>query len=253
MTSFRSRVQAGEPVFGPFASIPHPTVLEICTQAKPDFLCIDCEHSPIDRERLENLVRVCDLGGTVAFVRVPGHGAEAIASALDSGAQALLVPRVSTAEQAQAIVKATRYPPVGERGVGPGRAARYGYDAGAHLRSANEAILLCVQVESAEGLANVDAIAATEGVDLIFVGPFDLATSIEALGPDGAAKLDAAIETIAKAAKAAGKPAGIFRPTTADVGRWAAAGYSLFVVASDSIFLGTGMAATMAAAREAVA
>lgn len=251
--SFRSNVMAGKPVVGPFATIPHPTVLEICGQATPDFLCIDGEHAPIDRERLENLVRVCDLAGTTAFVRVPGHAPEAIAAVLDSGAGAVLVPRVESAKQAQDIVSATRYPPIGRRGVGPGRAARYGYDNGAHLLAANDTILLCVQVETEEGLANVDAIAATEGVDLIFVGPFDLATSIGAMGPQGVSKLDAAIERIAVAAKAAGKPAGIFRPTTADIKRWSASGYTLFVVGSDALCLGGGMRETMDRAREAIA
>ena len=145
------------------------------------------------------------------MVRVPGHAPEAIAAALDSGARGVLVPRVSTAAQAQAAVKATRYPPLGERGVGPGRAAGYGYRIPEYLgRAPMRKIVVAVQVETAEGLANADAIAATDGVDVVFVGPGDLSVSIDAMGPAGAEKLGKAIETIIAAALAHGKIAGIF-------------------------------------------
>ena len=120
------------------------------------------------------------------MVRVPGHGPEAIAAALDSGARGVLVPRVSTAAQAAAGgARPSRYPPLGERGVGPGRAAGYGYRIFEYLAGANAEIVVAVQVETAEGLANVDAIAATEGVDVVFVGPGDLSVSIDAMRPGG--------------------------------------------------------------------
>ena len=130
------------------------------------------------------------------MVRVPGHAPEAIAAALDSGAPGILVPRVSTAAQAAAVVKASRYPPLGERGVGPGRATGYGYRIFDYLAEANASIVVAVQVETAEGLANVDKIAATDGVDVVFVGPGDLSVSLDAYRPDGAAKLAKAIEKI---------------------------------------------------------
>ena len=100
----------------------------------------------------------------------------------------VLIPRVSTAAQALAAVKASRYPPQGERGVGPGRAAGYGYRIFEYLAGANDEVVVAVQVETAEGLANVDEIAATEGVDVVFVGPGDLSVSIDAMGPAGADK-----------------------------------------------------------------
>ena len=116
----------------------------------------------IARDQIENLVRACDVHGVPAMVRVPGHAPEEIAAALDSGARGILVPRVSTAAQAAAVVKASRYPPEGERGVGPGRATGYGYRIFDYLAEANSSIVVAVQVETAEGLANVDKIAATD-------------------------------------------------------------------------------------------
>jgi len=249
MSGFRQKCLGRTAVLGSFASIPHPAAVEVSAQAGLDFVCIDWEHSQIARDALENLVRAADVNGVPAMVRVPGHGQEAIAAALDSGARGVLVPRVSTAEQARNAVRATRYPPVGERGVGPGRAAGYGYRIPEYLAAANEALLLAVQVETAEGLANVDAIAATEGIDVIFVGPGDLSVSIGAMGPAGVERLGKAIETILAAAQKHKKIAGIFCARPEDVGRWAGKGASFFILASDAMFLGAGVKAGVEAAR----
>ncbi|HTV67877.1 MAG TPA: aldolase/citrate lyase family protein [Rhizobiaceae bacterium] len=248
MSGFRQKCIGTSAVVGSFASIPHPAAVEISAAAGFDFLCIDWEHSQFSRGDLENLVRAADVHGLPAIVRVPGHGQEAIAAALDSGAQGVLVPRVSTAEQACSAVMATRYPPVGQRGVGPGRAAGYGYRIPEYLSAANNAILLAVQVETADGLANVDAIASTEGIDVIFVGPGDLSVSIGAMGPSGAAKLNKAIETILATAQERDKVAGIFCGRPEDVGKWSGKGASFFILASDGMFLG---AASKAAATDA--
>jgi 4-hydroxy-2-oxoheptanedioate aldolase len=252
MSGFRQKCLGRTAVLGSFASIPHPAAVEVSAQAGLDFVCIDWEHSQIGRDALENLVRAADVNGVPAMVRVPGHGQEAIAAALDSGARGVLVPRVSTAEQAANTARATRYPPVGERGVGPGRAAGYGYRIPEYLAAANEELLLAVQVETAEGLANVDAIAATEGVDVIFVGPGDLSVSLGAMGPAGAERMAKAIETVLAAAQKRKKIAGIFCARPEDVGRWAGKGASFFILASDAMFLGAGVKAGAEMARKLV-
>ncbi len=252
MTSnFRQRAIAGEPLIGPFAAIPHPVAIEVVAATGPDFLCIDAEHSQIGRERLEDLIRAGDVHGVPVMVRVPGHAPEQIAAALDAGAAGVLVPRVSTAIEARAAVAATRYPPVGSRGVGPGRAAAYGYRIPDYLETANRTLLLAIQVETAAGLANIAEIAAVEGVDVIFIGPGDLSVSIGALGAEGRERLQAAIVTIASAATGAGRIAGIFRPTPDDIALWQGKGVSFFILASDTMFLGAGIAAGLESARAA--
>lgn len=251
MSDFRKRCIGYERVIGTFAAIPHPVAIEVAAMSGLDFLCIDAEHTQIDRERIENLVRASDVHHVPAMVRVPGHGQKWIASALDAGAAGVLVPRVSTAEQARAVVKATRYPPLGERGVGPGRASAYGYRILDYLKAANESLVLAIQIETAEGLANVEEIVAVEGVDVIFIGPGDLSVSIDAMGPAGAEKLDAAITAISHAARKAGKAVGIFRPSADDVGKWTEAGISFYLLASDTMFLGASLAAGVTAARKA--
>lgn len=246
---FRNKTLAGERLVGTFAEIPHPVAIEVIAQAKPDFICIDWEHGQIARDQIENLVRACDIHRVPAMVRVPGHSPDDIAAALDSGARGILVPRVSNADQAAAAVKASRYPPQGERGVGPGRATGYGYRIFDYLADANAAIVVAVQVETAEGLANADAIAATDGVDVVFIGPGDLSVSLDAWRPEGAAKLGKAIETIIAATLKHGKVAGIFCGKPQDVGRWADKGASFFLLASDTMFLGAAAEAGLAEAR----
>ncbi len=249
MSNFRRDCIEQKLLVGTFAAIPHPVAIEVTAASGVDFLCVDWEHSQISRERIEDLIRAADIHRVPAMVRVPGHTAEDIAAVLDAGAAGVLVPRVSTAEQARAAVKATRYPPLGARGVGPGRAAAYGYRIPDYLAKANEELVLAIQVETAEGLANIGEIAAVDGVDLIFIGPGDLSVSIDAMGPTGKDRLDAAIGTITKTALSAGRAVGIFRPSADDIGAWSEAGISFFMLASDTMFLGASLAAGIDAAR----
>ncbi len=253
MTGFREKCIGRTAMVGTFVAIPHPVAVEVTASAGPDFLCIDWEHAQIARDAIENLVRAADVHGVPALVRVPGHAPETIAAALDSGARGVLVPRVSTAAQASAAVAAARYPPAGTRGVGPGRAAGYGYRIPHYLATANAETVVAIQVETAEGLGNTTEISAVEGIDVVFVGPGDLSVSLDAMGPAGAERLSAAIEAILSAALATGKTAGIFCAKPGDVGRWAAKGASFFILASDTMVLGAGMTADCAAARRAMA
>ena len=248
MSEFRRKCASKENLVGSFAAIPNAVAVEVMAQSGLDFLCIDWEHAQISRDAVEGMVRAADVHRVPAMVRVPGHGPEAIAAALDSGARGVLIPRVSTAVQAMAAVKASRYPPEGERGVGPGRAAGYGYRIPEYLAAANDRTVVAVQVETAEGLANIEAIAAVEGVDVIFVGPGDLSVSIDALGPSGAGKLAEAIRRIIDVVIAHRKTAGIFCAKPQDVATWAGIGASFFILASDTMFLGAGAAAAKAAA-----
>ncbi|TPK90899.1 HpcH/HpaI aldolase/citrate lyase family protein [Mesorhizobium sp. B2-4-12] len=253
MSEFRQKCIGKTRLVGSFAAIPHPVVVEVMALAGLDFVCIDWEHAQISRDMIETMVRAADVHRVPAMVRVPGHAPEAIQAALDSGAQGVLIPRVSTSAQAAMAVKASRYPPLGERGVGPGRAAGYGYRIPEYLAGANERIVVAVQVETSEGLTNIEAIATVDGVDMIFIGPGDLSVSIDAMGPKGTDKLNEAIGTIIGATIAHGRTAGIFCASPQNISRWAAIGASFFVLASDTMFLGAGAAANCAAARAELA
>lgn len=253
MDDFRKRCLDGSALVGTFGAIPHPVAAEVTCACGIDFLCIDWEHSQIGRETIEALVRAADVQATPALVRVPGHGAETVAAALDSGARGVLVPRVSTLAQALAAVEAARFPPLGRRGVGPGRASGYGYRIPDYLARADREIVVAVQIETAEGLGNAGEIAAVDGVDVVFVGPGDLSVSLDAVGPAHAERLDTAIESILAVTLNRGKIAGIFCSRPADTARWAAKGASFFILASDAMFLGAATAEGVRGARAALA
>jgi 4-hydroxy-2-oxoheptanedioate aldolase len=189
---------------------------EICAGAGFDWLLLDGEHSPNGlRSVLQQAQAIAAYPGVNAIARVPvGHGdagTALIKQYLDLGVQTLLVPMVDTPEQAQAIVRAMRYPPQGIRGMGGARASRWGrYPA--YAREANSQVCLLVQAESREALANLDAIAGVDGVDGVFIGPADLSGSLGHVGDSNHAEVQTAIEDAIARIQRAGKAAGILTP-----------------------------------------
>lgn len=175
---------ADEPLLGGWLSVPHPMVAELLAGSGFDFLCVDAEHAPVSVETTANLLRAVDAapGGTETMVRVGGHDPVELKRTLDLDPDALLVPMVDTAEEAEAVVDATRYPPAGSRGVGLGRATDYGRDLDGYVASAADRFARFVQIESEEAVGNAANIAAVDGIDGVFVGPVDLSTSMGLLG-----------------------------------------------------------------------
>ncbi len=249
--SFRETCLSGQAKFGLFCNIAHPAAVEVLALGRPDFICLDGEHSQIGRGEFENLCRAGDVHGVPVMARVPGKAPEALAGVLDAGARGVMVPMVSTAEEARAIVSACRYPPLGRRGVGPGRAAGYGYRIPDYLAAANRSVLVTIQVENVEGLNNIEAIAAVEGIDAIFIGPGDLGVSLSVLPEAERPTLDAAIGRIADACRAAGRVFGMFRPGPERIEDYLSLGMRFFILGSDAMALTASVEGTMRAAREA--
>jgi 4-hydroxy-2-oxoheptanedioate aldolase len=182
---------------------------EICAGSGFDWLLLDGEHSPLDlRTMLAQLQAAAPYPAHVV-ARPPTGDPVLIKQMLDIGAQSLLIPMVETAEQARMLVRATRYPPRGFRGVGAGiaRAARWGR-VGNYAEQADDQVCLLLQIETRAGLENIDAIAALEGVDGIFLGAADLSASLGHIGqpqhPEVVAAMEKAIRTIIAHGKAPG-------------------------------------------------
>jgi 4-hydroxy-2-oxoheptanedioate aldolase len=169
--SFRSKLESGTPQLGLCVMYPSPGVVERIG-ADWDWVWIDGQHGQLGYSDVLALVRACELVGRPAFVRVPGHEFGPIGLALDTNAAGLIVPVVDTPEQAQTVVNAAKFPPLGRRSYG----ARRPIDRQGRLYSdtANEEVLLLVQIESPEAIDNAEAIAATPGVDALFLGPDDI-------------------------------------------------------------------------------
>jgi len=207
--TFKSALAQGRAQIGLWLSMADPYLAEVSATAGFDWLLVDGEHAPNDvRSTLAALQAVAPYPAHPVVRAVNGDTA-LIKQLLDIGAQTLLIPMVDTAEQAAQLVKATRYPPLGIRGVGSavGRASRW-TARGDYLDVADSEICLLVQAESATALRNLEAICAVEGVDGVFIGPADLAASMGHRGradhPEVVAAIDGAIRTIVASGKAAG-------------------------------------------------
>jgi 4-hydroxy-2-oxoheptanedioate aldolase len=245
---FKQALSDGRVLYGLWASLAGSYAVEAIACAGFDWLMIDTEHSPNDLESvLTQLQIVAAYPSTSAVVRVPWNDMVTIKRYLDIGAQTLLIPQINTAEEALAAVSYTRYPPDGLRGVGgTTRATRFGRVKG-YAKDAQSEICVLLQVESQQGLDNIEAIAAVEGVDGLFVGPADLHASLgyagETRNPAIAPIIDDAIERIRKAGKA---PGIILTGDAADVTRWIGKGLQYVAVGSDLGLLARGADALVA-------
>src|SRR3954466_15872366 len=174
---FKPPLKPGTPQIGLWSTLSSNYSVEVIAGAGFDWILLDTEHSPVDVENLLGQLQAAAPYATHPVVRVPWNDMVAMKRILDIGAQSLLVPYVSTAEEARAAVAHTRYPPNGVRGVaGTTRATRFGRIKD-YARRAHEEICLLVQVETQAALDNIEAICAVEGVDGVFVGPADLHAS----------------------------------------------------------------------------
>ncbi len=194
---------------GLWLGLANETTAELCAGAGFDWLLVDGEHGPFDIPTIAAQLRAIAGSASHAIVRPPIGDAWIIKQLLDIGAQSLLVPMVESAEQAQQLVSATRYPPHGIRGVGAALARASGYNrVGDYLTTANDQICLLLQVETLKGLSGIEAIAGVEGVDGIFIGPSDLAADMGHLGnpghPDVQEAVRSGLERIIQSGRAAG-------------------------------------------------
>jgi 2-keto-3-deoxy-L-rhamnonate aldolase RhmA len=174
----RVRLRAGEPTLGCFMGLGSPNVAELLGHVGFDWLVIETEHSGLDAAEVERMLMALSGSASVPLVRVPPRDPVSIQRALDLGAMGVVVPLVRSADEARDVVSATRYPPEGGRSFGPLRAARYSLDYGEYLDSANENMLVVLILETAEAVADLEAIASTPGVDVLYFGLFDLCLSL---------------------------------------------------------------------------
>lgn len=242
----KAAVAAGRPHIGVWCSLASALTTEIVAGSGAGWLLIDGEHSPNDLRSIMAQLQVAAAFPCEAVVRLPSDDPNLIKQAMDIGARSLMIPNVRTADQARAIVAAMTYAPGGFRGFSVGhRANAFGRIAGYHA-NARAQQLLAVQIEDEAGVANAADIAAVEGVDVLFVGPGDLSTNMNAMGNPNAAPVQEAIRSVREAAAAAGKASGILAPVKADADRYLADGFTMVAVGSDLGLLARGSDALVA-------
>ena len=213
INTFKQAMREKRTQYGLWVSLMGPLTTEICAAAGFDWLLLDSEHTPNDpMNALQQSQVIAAYPGVHAIARVPmGHGyvgQALIKQYLDVGIQTLLVPMVDTPEQARELVRCMRYPPEGIRGMAATRASGWGRNA-SYAKEANREVCLLVQAETREGIRNLDAIAAVDGVDGVFIGPSDLSAAYGHVGDPWHPEMQEIIADTFRRIQAAGKAVGI--------------------------------------------
>jgi 4-hydroxy-2-oxoheptanedioate aldolase len=237
---FKHALKAAQAQIGLWSSLSSNYSVEVIAGAGFDWILLDLEHSPNDLESLLAQLQAAAPYFTHPVVRVPWNDMVAMKRILDVGAQSLLVPYVSTAEEARAAVSHIRYPPKGVRGVaGTTRATRFGRVKD-YARRAHEEICLLVQVETQAALNNIEAICAVDGIDGVFIGPADLHASMGYVGEIANPKIKPVIDDAIRRIRKAGKAPGILTPSEEDARRWLDCGALFVAVGADVGILARG-------------
>ena len=242
MATFRERMLGGEVLVGTFVKTPEISVIEVLAQSGLDFLCLDAEHAPFDRARLDACLAIGRALGVPMLVRVGDGSPREILQALDAGADGLVVPHVDSVEKAQAVAKAARFGHGGRGYAGSTRWAGFATRPMPDvLAQAGETVVMA-QIEEPEGVEAAAGIAGVEGIDALFLGPADLSVSY---GHDHQAsdELEAAIDTVGEAVKAAGKGYVTFVAGPARAKELMPRGVSVFFVASEHTWMRDGATA----------
>ena len=239
VNTFKHALKAGKPQIGIWSSLSSHIVAEILSHSGIDWVLLDTEHSPNELPMVQQQLHAMQAGTAHPVVRVPWNDMVMIKRYLDIGPQSLLLPYVQSVEEAENAVRYTRYPQEGVRGVAGGsRAAGYGRIKDYHKKAAGELCLL-VQVETRKAMASIEAIAAVEGVDGIFIGPNDLSADMGYLGNWQHPEVWKVMEDAARKIRQAGKAPGIL-VGEADGQRCLDMGYLFVAVGADSAMLVRG-------------
>ena len=236
---FRNRLRGGHPMIGTFIKTPSAIVAEVLCRSALDVFCIDTEHAPFGRLELDHCVGVFHAANRPSLVRLAHDSPTEIRNALDSGATGIVAPHVTSAEQAETIVRASTFGEGGRGYAGSPRAAHYtSKSMHEHLTNSKESIAVIVQIEDLAALDHAAQIAAVQGVDCLFVGRADLAVSMEKSVSDK--EVIAAVRDICAAGRSGDTAIGMSTPDIAEIPEWREAGATLFLLSSDQSMLLSG-------------
>lgn len=208
---FLKKIQKHEPCLGTFAYLTAGEAVEALSYTGLDFLIIDAEHGTVESETAANMIRAAKLHDLTPFVRVKDSSRPAVLKMLEAGAHGLVIPQIRTMEEVQNVVAYAKYFPIGSRGVAVGVNGGYGYESFAdhglqdYFDVCNRETLIFPQCETRECLNNIESIASVEGIDGIFIGPYDLSVALGNPGVFDSVEFQSAIERIHTAVRAAGK------------------------------------------------
>lgn len=230
--SFGARLRNGDALMGTFLKTPSSIMAEVLAHSDLDVVAIDAEHAPFGRLEMDACISALRAADMPCLVRLSSDSPTDIRNALDCGATGIVVPHVTTAEQAAAIVKAAHFGDGGRGFAGSPRAAEYTRKTMAdHMQESREQTTVVVQIEDIAALKNVAQISAVDGVDCIFVGRVDLAVGLQKAVSDD--ELIATVQDICAAGQAADMSVGMFTPNLDELSDWQKRGANLFLLSSD--------------------
>jgi 4-hydroxy-2-oxoheptanedioate aldolase len=232
----KPKLASGEPVIGTFLEIPSPQIVELLGIAGFDFVIVDCEHGAIGLERTEDLIRAAASTSISPMVRVAACDPVLVRQPLDMGAAGIHVPQIGSHEAAVNAVRYSSFHPRGDRGMQPFvRGASYrSYPTAEYLRSANEDRVLVVHLEAAECLTDLDRILEIDGIDVVFIGPYDLSQSLGVPGEVEHSKVVEMMTQIAVRARESNRIIGTFCDTPEIAARWRDAGVQYLALSVDA-------------------
>lgn len=237
--NFKNRLQQKELLLGTMLTLPSAEVAEMISRCGYDWLFIDGEHGPLSTLDCQRLLQAI-AGRCASLIRVPENTEAEFKRALDIGADGVIAPRVNTAAEAQQIVEWCKYPPTGMRGVGLARAQGYGLDFAEYMESANRQTCVVVQAEHIDAVANIESIVQVEGVDAVFIGPYDLSASMNKMGQIDDAEVIDAIDTVTRVCQQHEMPLGYFGVSADSVKPYIKRGYNLVCAGVDAGFVTDG-------------
>ncbi len=240
MISLKTRLQKGEVTIGSWITLGHPSIVEIMAKSGFDWLTIDMEHSAIGMQEAQQLIQVIELCGVTPLVRVGENNPNIIKRVMDAGAHGVIVPMVNTKEDAIKAVNAVKYPPVGTRGVGLGRAQGYGMEFDKYKEWESKESVVIVQIEHIQAVENLEDILNVEGVDAFIVGPYDLSASIGKPGEFNDPEVMKQLDIVKKIAKKNNAVAGfhVIPPEAEELLMKVKEGYKFLAFSIDTLFLG---------------
>jgi 4-hydroxy-2-oxoheptanedioate aldolase len=251
--SLARRFRAGETVYVPWCGLASPILAEAIAREGFVAVAVDQQHGLYDVTTTQQGIAAIRQAGSASMVRVPVGDFAGVSRALDFGAEAVVAPMINTVADAKLFAAFAKYPPLGERSWGPARAMMLAdiNDPNVYLREANDATLAFAMIETATALENVDAIAATPGIDGVFIGPSDLAITLTGgKSMKVTAEIDKAIDRIGDAARRAGKIAGAYCLDAARAKALAGRGFHFVAINSDLGFLRAGAAEMLKALKD---
>lgn len=247
--TFIQKIKTSSPVVGTLLTLDLPEVAEILSSCNFDWLFLDMEHGPLSIASVQHLIQAMR-GDCSSIVRIPENSPVWIKRALDTGCDGIIVPQVNDPEEAKGAVMAAKFPPKGSRSVGIGRAHGYGQSFAEYISSANDSVALIIQVEHIRAVQNLDEILEVDGIDGIFIGPYDLSGSMNLLGQVTAEPVQQALGEVKRKCREKSMPFGIFVMKGEAAQKEIQDGCSFIAVGIDSVLLANAALTTSALVNE---